>query len=163
MQLSGKWDKTKYAGTSSQCSNSLYALQIHWSFPCTSHSYSSFLFLCGSGYRFLLKIAKRSHLVVPTLCHTRVLCPWYSPGRILEWIAISFSRGFSPPRDQTWVSHIGGRFFTVWATSEALTVQSHHLSLSQSSRLFRNSYVRGYCFSWDEYFWEWQNVLVTIL
>ena len=36
-------------------------------------------------------------------------------------------------------------------------------SLSQSSRLFRNSYVRGYCFSWDEYFWEWQNVLVTIL
>ena len=36
-------------------------------------------------------------------------------------------------------------------------------SLSQSSRLFRNSYVRGYCFSWDEYFWEWENVLVTIL
>ena len=113
MQLSGKWDKTKYASTSSQCGNSQYTLQIHWSFPCTSHSYSSFLFLSASGYRFLLKIAKRSHLVVPTLCHTMVLCPWDSPGRILEWIVISFSRGSSPPRDQTWVSHIGGRFFTV--------------------------------------------------
>ena len=45
MQLSGKWDKTKYAGTSSQCSNSQCALQIHWSFPCSSHSYSSFLFV----------------------------------------------------------------------------------------------------------------------
>ena len=44
---------------------------------------------------------------------TRLLSPWDSPGRILEWIAISFSREPSPPRDQTWVSHIGGRFFTV--------------------------------------------------
>ena len=39
--------------------------------------------------------------------------------RILEWVAISFSRGSSQPRDQTWVSHIAGRCFTVWATREA--------------------------------------------
>ena len=32
--------------------------------------------------------------------------------RILEWIAISFSRGSSRPRDWTWVSHIAGRCFT---------------------------------------------------
>ena len=32
--------------------------------------------------------------------------------RILEWAAISFSRGSSPPRDQTQVSHIAGVFFT---------------------------------------------------
>ena len=32
--------------------------------------------------------------------------------RILERAAISFSRGSSPPRDQTWVSCIAGRFFT---------------------------------------------------
>ena len=38
--------------------------------------------------------------------------------RILEWIAISFSRGSSQPRDQTQVSHIVGRFFTIWATRE---------------------------------------------
>ena len=31
--------------------------------------------------------------------------------RILEWVAISFSRGSSRHRDQTWVFHIAGRFF----------------------------------------------------
>ena len=38
--------------------------------------------------------------------------------RILEWVAISFSRGSSQPRDQTRVSHIVGRCFTIWATRE---------------------------------------------
>ena len=33
--------------------------------------------------------------------------------RILEWIAISFSRGSSQPRDRTQVSHIGGRCFNL--------------------------------------------------
>ena len=41
-----------------------------------------------------------------------------SQGRILECVAISFSRGSSQPRDHTWVSHIAGRLFTVWATGE---------------------------------------------
>ena len=31
--------------------------------------------------------------------------------RILEWVAIPFSRGSSQLRDQTWVSCIAGRFF----------------------------------------------------
>ena len=39
--------------------------------------------------------------------------------RILEWVAISFSRWSSRPRDRTWVSHIVGRCFTVWATRDA--------------------------------------------
>ena len=39
--------------------------------------------------------------------------------RILEWVAIPFSRGSSWPRDRTWVSRIAGRFFTIWATREA--------------------------------------------
>ena len=39
--------------------------------------------------------------------------------RILEWAAISFSRGSSQPRDQTRVSCIADRYFTVWATREA--------------------------------------------
>ena len=38
--------------------------------------------------------------------------------RVLEWIAISFSRGSSQPRDRTWVSHIVDSSFTVWATRE---------------------------------------------
>ena len=36
--------------------------------------------------------------------------------RILEWVAISFSRRSSWPKDWTWVSRIIGRRFTVWAT-----------------------------------------------
>ena len=39
--------------------------------------------------------------------------------RILEWIAISFSRESSQLRDQIWVSCIADRFFTVWAAREA--------------------------------------------
>ena len=42
-----------------------------------------------------------------------------SQARILEWVAISFSRGFSRPRDWTRVSGIAGRCFTVWATRES--------------------------------------------
>ena len=40
--------------------------------------------------------------------------------RILEWVAIPFSKESFWPRGQTWVSCIRGRFFTVWATREAL-------------------------------------------
>ena len=59
----------------------------------------------------------------PTLCDPMDCNP---PGssvheifqaRILEWVAISFSRGSSQPRDRTWVSCTAGKFFTDWATS----------------------------------------------
>ena len=59
----------------------------------------------------------------PTLCDP-VDCS--SPGssvrgifqaRILEWVAISFSRGSSQPRDRTQVSRIAGRCFNLWATN----------------------------------------------
>ena len=38
--------------------------------------------------------------------------------RILEWVAISFSRGSPWPKDQTQVSCIAGRFFITWAIPE---------------------------------------------
>ena len=37
--------------------------------------------------------------------------------RILEWVAVSFSKESSQPRDQTQVSRIVGRFFTIWEQS----------------------------------------------
>ena len=40
--------------------------------------------------------------------------------RILESVAISFSRGSFQPRDQTPISHTAGRLFAIWATREAL-------------------------------------------
>ena len=45
--------------------------------------------------------------------------------RILEWVAISFSRGSSRPRGQTQVSCIAGRCFTLWATREAFTAKNY--------------------------------------
>ena len=42
--------------------------------------------------------------------------------RILQWVAVSSSRGSSQPRDWTQVSHIVGRFFTSWATRELLPI-----------------------------------------
>ena len=62
----------------------------------------------------------------PTLCDPM---DWSPPGssvqgilqaRILEWVAISFSRGSSQPRDWTWVSCIAGRF---WATISSKDVR----------------------------------------
>ena len=49
-----------------------------------------------------------------------------SQARILECVAISFSRGSSQPRDQTQVSRIADRFFTVLATREG---RGPHVSL----------------------------------
>ena len=45
---------------------------------------------------------------------SRLLCPWNSPGKnTAVRVTIPFSRGSSLPRDQTRVSCIAGRFFTV--------------------------------------------------
>ena len=52
--------------------------------------------------------------------------------RILEWIAISSSRGSSQTMDQTWVSWIAGRFFTILAIS--------HISISISVSIMEIHY-----------------------
>ena len=44
--------------------------------------------------------------------------------RIMEWVAIPFSRGSSQPRDRTLVSCIASRFFTSSITREAQEYQS---------------------------------------
>ena len=51
---------------------------------------------------------------------TRLLCPWgVFQARILEWVAIPFSRGSFWPRDWTQISQIADRFLTIWTTREA--------------------------------------------
>ena len=81
-------------------------------------------------WRALGKPTRPSRVLVaqscPTLCDTMDCSPPGCPvheifqARILEWVAISFSRGSSQPRDRTRVSCTTGRFFTNWATREAL-------------------------------------------
>ena len=48
--------------------------------------------------------------------------------RILEWVAISFSRGSSWPWNWTWTSCIAGRFFTDWIIKTLLKCLPHLLS-----------------------------------
>ena len=63
-----------------------------------------------------------------TLCDPMGCSPPDSPvpgilqARILEWVATSFSRGSSQPRDQTQVSCTAGGFFTNCTTWEAYIV-----------------------------------------
>ena len=75
----------------------------------------------------------------PTLCNLMDCSPPDSSvhgilqARIQEWVAISFSRGSSWPKDQTHVSYTADRFFTIWATREA-HVFSKPLANSASSQ-----------------------------
>ena len=62
-------------------------------------------------------LVKRSEVKVAQSCLTLCDLMDYTvhgilQARILEWVAVPFSRGYSQPRDGTQVSHIAGRFFT---------------------------------------------------
>ena len=79
----------------------------------------------------------------PTLCNPMDCSP---PGssvhgilqtRILEWVAISFSRGSSQPRDRTQMFCVAGRFFTIWATREAPVFSKIHIIFSLNSVLLK--------------------------
>ena len=73
----------------------------------------------------------------PTLCNSM---DWSIPGfsvhgilqaRVPEWVAITFSRESSQPRDWTRVSRIAGRFFTIWATREVQVQCKHFINSCQ--------------------------------
>ena len=51
---------------------------------------------------------------------------------VLEWTAISFSRGSSQPRDQTRVSHIVDRRFTIWATQSNLQIHCNFYQIAMA-------------------------------
>ena len=95
----------------------LYILELN---PFQSHLLQIY-FLPSCGFWKWSEVTQ----LCPTLCNP-IDCslPGFSvhvifQTRVLEWVAISFSRGSSQPRDQTQVSSIAGRCFTLWATREA--------------------------------------------
>ena len=67
-----------------------------------------------------------SHSSCPTLCNPIDYSLLGSSvhgilqSRILEWVSIPFSRESSWPRNWTQIFCIAGRFFTIWATREAI-------------------------------------------
>ena len=81
---------------------------------------TSSLYLKESKSEILLIVSDRCNAVDYSLPGSSVL--GILQARILEWAAISFSRGSSQSRHETQVSHIAGRFFTIWATRKALSL-----------------------------------------
>ena len=70
---------------------------------------------------FFLKVKKvLVAQLCPILCDPinysppRLLCPWNAPGKSTEGGSHSLLQGSFRPRYQTLVSHIAGRFFTVY-------------------------------------------------
>ena len=74
---------------------------------------------------------------------------------VLEWVAIYFSRDSSWPRDQTQVSCIAGRRFTLWTIRETDMIvpqflnhssTEEHLSFFQFLLLWKNLWIFAYTF-----------------
>ena len=92
-------------------------------------------------------------VVVQSLSHVRLFAPHglYSPpgssihgtlqARILEWVAIAFSRGSSQPRHGTWVSCIGGK--VLYCESKSHSVLSDSLRPHRLYSLWNSSEYWG--------------------
>ena len=88
---------------------------------------------CGRKDKTELNQLEPMQLLVPQSCLT--LCSpmdcslpgssvrGISQAGILEWVAVSFSKGSSQSRDRTQVSCIAGRLLTIWATREIKPIQ----------------------------------------
>ena len=103
-----------------------------------------------------------------------------SQARIREWVAISFSRGSSQPRNWTWISHIAVRFFAVLTTREIRESSkwpqnSGQLSGLQCARIMQRSLIHltldhtCLILDWNFGYWEyigindiWQHEAVQI-
>ena len=58
---------------------------------------------------FSLSVTSNYFATPWTIAHRDPLSMGFFQATVLEWIAISFSRGSSQPRDRTRVSHVVGR------------------------------------------------------
>ena len=68
--------------------------------------------------------------------------------RILVWVAVPFFRGSSQPRDWTQVFCSAGRFFTSWATREAIYIYKNvciYIYKTHVLYIYKNKHI---CLSW---------------
>ena len=91
----------------------LHHLIIYWECPIYYARYKKYVCVCV--YMCVLSCVQL-FLIPWTLAWQAPLSMGILQARILEWVAMPSSRGSSHLRDRTQVSHIAGRFFTVWAT-----------------------------------------------
>ena len=112
----------------------------------------SLSFFLGGGIVFLFE--KKSETVTHSVMSNSLNVTDCSPpgssvhgilhARILEWIAIPFSRGSPLLRDWTRVSFITGRFFTVWSTRD-LQYLYLHLWLVSGTQLSSHLWEKPVC------------------
>ena len=128
------WSEVKWSESFSVVSESLqpHGLYSPWNLPRQNTEVGSLFLLQG---------------IIPTqgsnpgLPHCRQILYQLShkgSPRILEWVAYSFSRGSSQPRNRTGVFCNAGWFFTNWATREAQDDACPHLiALAPFSKINR--------------------------
>ena len=111
---------------------------------------------CHLGSPIRWKFESESRSVVSDSLWPHGLCnPWILQARILEWVAVPFSRGSSQPRNQTRVSCIADRFFTNWAIREAPIVRELLTNVRGTAALEMEVYSETICFLQREGSWQW--------
>ena len=95
----------------------------------------SIVFAFNQGLENFLQSEVKVTQLCPTFCDpTDYTVHGIFQARILEWVAFSFSRGSSQPRDQTHISRIADGFFTSWATREAHFCKGQMVTISVFAR-----------------------------
>ena len=85
----------------------------------------------------------------PTLCEPMDCRPpgssvhEVSQARVLEWVAVAFSRGSSWSRDQTQVSYLAGRFFTTESPGTPIIQESFPEGKNWTRDQKETLYIRG--------------------
>ena len=114
------------------------------------------------GPRDILLVKMKDSFLIIVLACVCMLTVWssvhgISQARTLEWVAISFSRGSSWPRDETCVSCIGRQILYHWATREA-----HSSSLGYQVLVLISKCIGSLCFfkKWFLLMYSWFTMLV---
>ena len=82
------------------------------------------------------------------LYSTRLFIHGISQARIMEWVAISFSRGSFRPRNQTPVSCLAGRFFTTESPWKPAKASIKRCALWFFTVFLSQVFIKFLSFSW---------------
>ena len=119
-----------------------------------SHEIKRCLLLRRKAMTNLVKLLSRVLLfVTPWTVANQISVHGIFQARILEWVAISFSRVSSQRRDRTWVSCIVGRRITVGATREGQSRQ--HIKKQRHYFSNKGPSSQSYGFS-SSHVWMWE-------
>ena len=146
-----QWINCKWSDKLFTIMNTLILLTLKKGFISSTFPNVQWGFLCG--WQRLLSLSNIMLVAqsCPTFCNTMGCSLLGSSvhgvfqARILEWVAMPFSKGSSWPRDQTEVSCVAGRFFTIWTTWEAsiwnMLINKAHKSPTLVEGTFQLRYI----------------------